>query len=74
MIVNLLLQLLDERGVLLLLLGGHHQSLLARRQLLPGPLCLLAASLGERGSLRWSFFFFRFAGTLDLELVVSIYH
>ena len=73
MIVNLLLQLLDERGVLLLLLGGHHQSLLARRQLLPGPLCLLAASLGVRGTLRWSFFF-RFAGTLDLELVVSIYH
>ena len=46
MIVNLLLQLLDERGVLLLLLGGHHQRLLACRQLLPGPLCLLAASLG----------------------------
>ena len=56
MIVNLLLQLLDERGVLLLLLGGHHQSLLACRQLLPCPLCLLAASLGVRGTLRWSFF------------------
>ena len=73
MIVNLLLQLLDERGVLLLLLGGHHQSLLARRQLLPGPLCLLAASLGE-GDSEVECFFFRFAGTLDLELVVSIYH
>ena len=29
---------------------------------------------GGEGTLRWSFFFFRFAGTLDLELVVSIYH
>ena len=57
MIVNLLLQLLDERGVLLLLLGGHHQSLLARRQLLPCPLCLLAASLG-RGRL-WGGVFFQ---------------
>ena len=59
MIVNLLLQLLDERGVLLLLLGRHHQSLFTCRQLLSRPLCLLAPSLGV-GTLRWSVFFFRF--------------
>ena len=57
MIVNLLLQLLDERGVLLLLLGRHHQSLFTCRQLLPCPLCLLTASLGGEGNSEVECFF-----------------